>query len=94
MYSARTPDVTRKELPMLSSISLDLAEELTHTITSYGPEVTDALIRLIRGISDPDGDKHRRQLAWVVVKSAMPFSSKFEEIRKEIYERRAKAIGR
>lgn len=65
---------------MPPSIPLDLAEELTRTIASFGEEATDALIQIVRGITDPDGDKHRREIAWVVIKTAMPFSSKFEEL--------------
>lgn len=65
---------------MPASIALALAEELTRTIVNCGEEATDALIQLIRAVADPDGDKHKAQVAWVVIKTAMPFSSKFGEL--------------
>lgn len=68
-------------------MSPDLAEHLTRTIVSCGGEAASALANLIFAVADPDGDKHRLETAWIVIRRAMPFVPDFDEVCKDRCER-------
>ena len=57
---------------MQSSMSLDLAEQLTSLIVDCGDEAADALVKLLHAVADPDGQSQRHQIAWVAIRKAFP----------------------
>lgn len=60
--------------------SLDLLKRSFDEIARENPDSAIVLAKAIDAVSDPDGNKDRKRLAWELVRIAFKYTAEFDEI--------------